>query len=164
MPGKPVGKDFDFFAEPGGRSRLPVRFGKHGYVFPFLGKFFEFCPQAVHHGVIHVIDGIPERAGHGRVVDILGSQPEMDEFLVVMQVQRIEFFFDEIFDSLYVVVGDFFNVLDFLCVFHREIAVDFAQLFKQVMVESCQLGQGDFAQGDEIFDFHGHAVADERAF
>ena len=71
MAGKAVGEHFQFFAEAGRRGGLPVCFGEHGDVAPFFGKLFEFGTEAVDNGVVNVVDGIAEGAGHSGIVDVL---------------------------------------------------------------------------------------------
>ena len=44
---------------------------QHRYVFPLFGQLFEFGNQFVNHGVVHVVNGIAERTGYCRVVDVL---------------------------------------------------------------------------------------------
>ena len=87
----------------------------------------------------------------------------MDKFFVLMEPKVVEFLFDEVFDGFDIVVGDFLDVFDFLGIFDSEVAVDFAQVFEEVVVEAYELWQGYLAQGDEVFDFDCHTVADERA-
>ena len=139
-----VGKYFEFLAQTGGRSRLTVCFGQHRYFFPLFGQFFQFGNQFVDGRIIDIVDRIPERTGYCRIVDILGSQTEMDKFFIVMKVQGIEFFFDKIFDCFDIVVGYFFNVLDFLCIFYGKVPVYLAQLFEHPRIETCQLRKGYF--------------------
>lgn len=45
--------------------------GEHGDVAPFFGKLFEFGTEAVDNGVVNVVDGIAEGAGHSGIVDVL---------------------------------------------------------------------------------------------
>ena len=81
-----------------------------------------------------------------------------------MQVQGVEFIFDEVFHRFDIMVGDFLRVFDFLGIFYREVQVDFPQLGEKAGVESFQLGQRHLAQGNEVFDFHHDPVTDQGTF
>ena len=83
----------------------------------------------------------------------------------------IESLFEVVFHSLDVVVGDFFDVLDFDSVFGSHIQVEAAEPGKEffpalagTLPEAFQLGQGNPAQCDVVLYFHPHPVADESEF
>ena len=92
----------------------------------------------------------------------------MNKLFPALQPQAVELLLDEILHGLDVVVCHSLEVLDSLGVGHREVAVDVAQR----LIESGaglpvggsnvdKLRQWQFAQGDKIFYFHLHAVADQ---
>jgi len=54
----------------------------------------------------------------------------VNKFFIIVKVQGIKFFFDKIFNGFYIVIGDFFNVFDFLGIFDGKIPVNFPELFK----------------------------------
>ena len=73
----------------------------------------------------------------------------------------VETLLDEIFDSLNIMIRDSLNILNTAGIVLREIQVDVAQLGKEVMGESGQLRQRQFAQCDEILNLYPYTVADE---
>ena len=113
-----VGKHTDFFTQASRRGRLSVSFCKHRNVFPFFCK----CVQLVHHFIekrqIGFVDGIADKHRNRGVVDVLRSKSEMDEFLVGIKFESVEFFLNEVFHSFYVVVCHAFNVFYLLCVLY----------------------------------------------
>ena len=102
-----------------------MSFGQHRHFFPFFGQLFEFGDQFVDDRIIDIVNGIPERTGNRCIVDILWSQAEMDEFFVLVEVQCVEPFLNEVFHSFHVVVGYFLDVFDPLGIFDGEIEVYF---------------------------------------
>ncbi|MPN20136.1 hypothetical protein SDC9_167513 [bioreactor metagenome] len=65
---------------------------------------------------------LPHHRG-GRVVDILRGQPKMDELFVIGQLKLVEFFLQKIFYCLHIVIGNFFNILDFQGIFFGEVFI-----------------------------------------
>jgi hypothetical protein len=112
----------------------------------------------------HRLPGLFQGEGHGRVVDILGGQAEVDELLVFSQAQSIEDLLDVILHRLDIVVGGFFDLLDPGRIRHGEGSAGFMQTIEYRRVHTRQLGQGQPAQGNEVFDLHPHPVADQGAF
>jgi len=84
-----------------------------------------------HQFVAHLFDGgvvetrhrLLQRERNGRVVDVLRGKPEVNEFLVGFQSERVHFFLDDVLDGFDVVVGDRLDLLDALGVGGREIEV-----------------------------------------
>ena len=87
----------------------------------------------------------------------------MDEFLIFFDAQTGELFLEEVFDGLDVVVGHGFDVLDALCLTLGEVLgrIDLAKLGRDVGGKGGKLGKSELVEGDEIFDFHFHPVADQ---
>ena len=85
----------------------------------------------------------------------------MDEFCVSAQPERFHPLLEEIFDGLHVVVGRGLDRLDALGVGQAEIAVEAAQGLPCGRIDPLELGERQLAQGDEIFDLHADAVADQ---
>ena len=105
-----------------------------------------------------------DRQRDGRVVDVLRRKAEVDELLEGAQPQRIHLLLKQIFDGFHVVIGRSFDLLDAFGVGGREVAVESAQLLEGGRVDPFQLGQRQFAQGDEILHLDADAVADEGIF
>ena len=157
-----VYEDLYFLAEACGACGLTVGLCQHRHLRPFLGILVQLADEFLNLRIVHLVQCVLDAQGHTCVVDILACESEMDElFVCVESANGIELFLDEIFNCLDVVVGYLLNVLDTLCVICGEILVDLAQAFEQLCGERCQLGQGQLAQGDEIFDLNTYTVADE---
>lgn len=106
-----------------------------------------------------------EREWHAGVVDILRCQAKVNKLLVGIQASNlIESLLDEIFHGLDIVIGDLLDVLDPLCAFLIEVAIDIPQAFEKVVIEVLQLRQRQLTQSDEILHLHTYAVADECIF
>ena len=60
----------------------------------------------------------------------------MYEFFVLVEVQCVEPFLNEVFHSFHVVVGYFLDVFDLLGILDGKVQVYFFQVVKQRMVES----------------------------
>ena len=89
----------------------------------------------------------------------------MDEFAeALVYSESVETVLDEILDSLDVVVGGLLDLLHLQGVFDGETAVYVAKVVEQRLVETFQLGQGQVAQRDEIFDFYSYAIPYEGEF
>ena len=64
----------------------------------------------------------------------------MDELLVVIEsANLVKLLFDEIFNRLYIVIGDALNFLYTCCRSLIKVAIDVAQLFKEGAVKAFQL-------------------------
>ena len=79
-------------------------------------------------------------------------------------MNSVEALLEEVFHGLHVVVGHGLDVFHALRVGLGEVAVDVAQLAELGAVNPLELGQRNFAQGDEILHLHIHAVANEGVF
>ena len=77
-----VGEDLQFLAQTGGRGRLSVGFGEHGNVLPFVGKVVKLAHQGLQLRHDDVMQCLLDAQGCGGVVDILGSESEVDELFV----------------------------------------------------------------------------------
>lgn len=87
----------------------------------------------------------------------------MNELLVVVEsTNLVKLLLDEVFHGFHVVVGDFLNVLHAASILLVEVTVDVSQVLEQSMIDPCQLRKRQLAKGNEIFNFHSYAVADER--
>ena len=94
----------------------------------------------------------------------------MNEFFPSSEAEAVKLLLEEIFHSLYIMVGYRFMALDALCIGGGEIFVYGTQAFEQVLPGFgiiCYIGQLRQRQGgkcNEIFHFHLYAVADEGEF
>ncbi len=111
---KAVGEHFDFLPESRRACRLPVCLRKHRDGGPFAGHALKCLNQLVDARGKHLVDSLFKAHRHGRVVDVLRRKPEVDKLLVLLEAEAVELFFEEIFDSLDVMVGHAFDVLDSL--------------------------------------------------
>lgn len=82
----------------------------------------------------------------------------MDELGPFVESHFMEMSLYEIFHSLYVMVGGLFDFLDLHCLFRSEIEVDVPHLAELAPVNVSKLWQRNFAERNEILDFHAHAV------
>ena len=164
-------EDFDLLAHTGRSGRLAVGSGKHGDILPLQGIGAENGKDFLKPGHIFILQGFLQHDRLGGVVDVLGGQPEMHEFLPRSDFQSLEVFLDEILDCLDIVVGDFLDLLYTGGFLRGEVPVDVPQGGEKLLTglsrsftEVGKLWQRDAAQGDEIFDLHPHPVADKREF
>ena len=148
----------------GGRGGVAVGVGQQRHGVAVVGQFAEFRHEFVDGGVVHFVGGGLEAVGGRGVVDVLRGEAEVDEFTFVAQFQRVHLLLDEVFDGLDVVVGGLFDLLDAFGVAQREVLVDVAQGGVVSFVKVGELRKGQFAQGDEVFDFDLYAVADQGKF
>ena len=89
----------------------------------------------------------------------------MNKLLVLLETTNlIEFFLDEVLDSLHIMVGHLLDVLHTLCFCGSEVAIDIAELVEQFMVEIFQLRQRQFTKGDEILYLDTHTIPNQRIF
>src|SRR5690349_9342326 len=102
---------------------------------------------------------ILQRKRNGCVVNILRSETEMNKFLQKSEVHFFEFFLQEILNSLYVVIGCFFNLLDLLSISFRKLLVYFSDFADLVSRKIRELGK-NCGKGKQIFYFHLNPVAD----
>ena len=158
---EPHHEDLEFLAHAGRGSRLAVCLGQHRDVLPGFCIGLENVQNFLQHRQIDLFHGFLEHQWLGGVVDVLRGQAEVDELAEPLQAHLLQLLLDEVFHGFYVVVGHLFNVLYPLGLVRGHVPVNGAQVFETGAVEVFQLGQGNAAQGDEVFDFHPHAVADK---
>ena len=139
-------------------------FGKHGYVCPFFGACVEVGYHLFEGGDVNVCNSLFERHWHRGVVYVLACEPEVYEFLVFAEVEFVEAFFQEVFDSFYVVVCYAFNFFYAFGIGKCEAFVYCTQSGKCGVVDIGELGQRNFAKSYEVLYFHSYSVAYEREF
>ena len=162
---EPVDEHHYFLAKPCGRGGLAVGLGQHGHIFPLIGVLAQLGYELLDERIVHVGQGVLYRQRHAGVVDVLRGEPEVDELLVgVEPANLVELLLDEVFHCLNIVVCHLLYFLDAARIGLREVGIDGAQAAEKAVVESGQLGQRQLAQGDEVFYFDAHPVADERIF
>ena len=90
----------------------------------------------------------------------------MDEFLGLdgETTESVNLFLDEVFYGFHVVVGRLLYLLHAGSILLGKVTIDVAQRLKQLMVKSLQLGQGQFAQGDEILYLHPYTITHQCIF
>ena len=114
-----------FLTQTSRRSRLPMSFGKHRDGSPFCCICFQLCNQFLNQRIIDFIQSFLDRKRHRRIVNVLRSQSEVNEFFIVIHsTQLIEFFFQEIFYGFYIMVGYTFDIFNALRICFREVTVD----------------------------------------
>ena len=134
--------DHHLLSQSGRRSRLSMCLGEHRYHFPFFSVIMELFYQFLNQRIIDFLQCLLYGEGNRGVIDILGSQAKVDELLVLVKTSNlVEFFLDEVLDSLDVVVGHLLDVLHTLSLGRGEVAIDVAKPLKQAMVEIFQLRQ-----------------------
>ena len=159
-----VGKHHDLLAQAGGRCRLAVGLGQHGYVIPLLGPLLQMVNHLHHGGAVEGGHGVDDAHGHRGVVDVLRCEAKVDILLVLSQPESVKLLLEEVLHSLDVVVGDRLYLLDATGVVNREVLVDGAQGGEDGVVHRRQRRQGYLAQGDKVLHLYLDAVADEGKF
>ena len=110
-----------FFSQSSGRGWLSVRLGKHSHRSPFAGQRIQFVDKAYQRRAEDVGNRIGHAHGHGRIIYVLRSQSEVNEFLVILQTKAVELLLDKILHCLDIVVGDLLDFLDTAGTFKSEI-------------------------------------------
>ena len=87
----------------------------------------------------------------------------MDKLPEFREAEVGKAFFQEILHRFDIVVGPAFDFLDPGRVFRREVSVQGTELREEFRIYSGKLGEREFAQGDEIFDFHLYPVTHQGA-
>ena len=108
--------------------------------------------------------GIGNRHRHCGIVDILRCESEMNEFLVGLQAERIETFFQEIFYCFDVMIGYAFDLLDASGVIDCEILIDISQRYEHVMIHCSERAQRYLAEGYKIFYLYLYAITYQGIF
>ena len=112
-----VNEHHHFFTQAGGRSRLTVSFGKHRDICPVRCVCFQLCNQFFNQRIVDLFQCFFDRKGNRRIVDILRSQSEVDEFLIVIHpAHLVKFFFQEVFYCFHVVVSHTLDIFNALCI------------------------------------------------
>ena len=113
------------FTQASRRSRLSMSFSKHRDVSPLRCISFQLCNQFLNQRIINFIQRFFDRKRHRRIVNILRSQSEVNEFFIVIHsTQLVKFFFQEIFYSFYIMVGYTLDIFNTLRICFRKITVD----------------------------------------
>ena len=88
----------------------------------------------------------------------------MDKLLVILQSQQIEFFFDKIFNGLYIMVGYALDLLNTGCVLQTKFLVNFTQRF--FVFHCSQIIQlwKILSQSNKILYFDLHSILDKCIF
>ena len=159
-----IGKHTRLLAQASGRCRLSVGARKHRNIFPFIGISVEARNHLLDLRDNHIVERILDAHGQRCVVDVLRGEPEMDKFEILVQPERLEALFDEIFHRLHIVVGYTLDFLDALGIVGGKLGVETTKLGKMRVVKSLELWQRKLAQSNEILDFHLYTVAHKRKF
>ena len=101
-----------------------------------------------------------QRQRNGGVIHVLGSQTEVHKFANLPQSQSIHFLLEEVFNSLHIVVGHPFKGFDAIRIGFAKIPVNVAQRLRQFGREIGKRWQRNLGQGQEVFYFDFHPVAD----
>ena len=139
----------------------------HGDVGPQAGTLLDGGENRLVAWQQHLLVTLLQEQRHGRVVDVLRGETEMDELLVGFQPQGVETAFDEILDSFDIVVCGFLYLFHLKGILLGEMAVDVSQLLGHAGLTLKQCGHRklrEVSQGYEIFDFDPDTVADKRSF
>ena len=99
------------FPQRHGRRRLSMRPRQHRHILPFQGQARQVRNHLVQQRQNHAFRRAFQRQRNRSVVDVLGSQPKVDELLPRPHTQLVHRVFHEVFDRLHIVVGDAFLVL-----------------------------------------------------
>ena len=130
----------NFLTQSSRRGWLTVCLCQHWYVLPFFSVFFQLSNQLLNLWIEYLFESFLNWQRHTCVVDVLWCQSKVDELLVVIESSNlVKLLFDEIFNSLYIVVGDALNFLHTCCRRLVKVAIDIAQLLKEGAVKAFQL-------------------------
>ena len=88
----------------------------------------------------------------------------MYEFRPFVESELVEMPFDEILHRLYIMIGSPLDFLDLHRLLRSKILIDAAHCLIFALVNVLELRQRQFAECDEILDFHTHAVSDQCKF
>ena len=164
LPFQPIAKYPYLFPQTGGRCRLPVSFGKHGNIFPFLGIPVDNSQHIFQHWEITIVQSLFQQKRNRRIINILWSQPEMDKLFISLQMQFVEFLFNKILDSLHIMISNRLYRLHFFGIGLRKIGIYLAQRRKQIRIYPRELRKRQFAQCNEILDFDPYPIPDKCPF
>ena len=82
----------------------------------------------------------------------------MHPFRQGFEVERLQFFFQKIFNRFHIVIGDAFNVFDLRGIFRGKLIHRFAQ---RLLLRCSELEKFILRQKDEVFHFNLQAIAEE---
>ena len=156
-----VDVDLDFLAEARGGGWLPVSTCQHRYVLPLRSIELELIDQPTKLRQEDVLDSFADHQREGRIVDVLGGEPEVDELLLIAQAEGIELLLDEVLDGLDVVIRHALDLLDSEGILGGEAQIDIVEAVCAVLAEDTTEVWELFAEGDEVEDLYTYAVADE---
>ena len=71
LPFQPIAEYPYLFPQTGGRCRLPVSFGKHGNIFPFLGIPVDNSQHIFQHREITIVQSLFQQKRNRRIINIL---------------------------------------------------------------------------------------------
>ena len=113
-----------------------MRLGEHRDVLPLLGIVVQLLNQFLDKRVIYLFQCLLDRERHTRIVDVLGSESEVNELLEAVETTHgIELLLDKVLHGLHVVVSHFLNILHPLGISKRKLTIDIAELVEQLMVD-----------------------------
>ena len=112
-----------------------------------------------------VLDTFHEAQRDRCVVDVLGGESEVYEFLVAWRNPHgIEPSLYVVFHCLDIMICGFFYLLDLCGFVFRHVLVDAAEGVEEAPVKAFELWQGKFAEGDEILYLNSYPVSYEGKF
>ena len=89
----------------------------------------------------------------------------MHKLLISVQsANGVEFFLNEIFHGLYIVVRNLLDVFHPLRLSLIKRSINIAKLVETLATHTCQLWQWQLAKGDKIFYFNPHAITNKGVF
>jgi len=125
-----IGDIGHFLAERGRRGRLAVGARQHRLVGVAGGQVRDRRDQLVHARQQYAVAAVPEHQCVGKIIDVLGSAGEVDEFGAARDfLVAAGFFLQKIFDRLDVVIGGRLDLLDAARIAFREIRNDALEEF-----------------------------------
>ena len=143
--GKTININHDFLTQTCRRRRLSVSLSQHRHILPLVSISLELCNKFLYLWVEALLQSLLDRKRYTGVVDVLRSETEVNELLIVVQsTNLIELLLDEILYGFYVVISNLLNVLDTLSLIFVKVTVDITQALKQRLVERSQLWQRQF--------------------
>ena len=110
----------------------PRTSGQHRDILPLFGIVVELLDELLHQGIVYLLERLLDRKGHRGIVDVLGSEAEMNKLFVLFETAHgIETLLDKILHGLHVVVGYLLNVFHPLGISRCKLAINVTELVKQ---------------------------------
>ena len=107
-----IDEHHNLLAQTGRGCRLAMCLGQHRDSGPLVSISLQLGYEFFKLRIIDLVERILDRQGHGRVVNVLRRQSEVDEFLVSLQAANaVKLLFYKIFHGFHIVVC---HALDFL--------------------------------------------------